>query len=144
MAEGTQAGNGPQDGRIKRVLLADDNDRYAEALTHDLRKRGATEIIRVFDAASAVEKLREDGDSIDTVVTDISMETQISGLKVLREAHKGDSKRLVVVATTGLDTKLGFLFNRFFLGTLYKCDFLIPKRPIKQDGRIFWIPGKKG
>ena len=143
MAEVTQAGNGPQEGKIKRVLLADDNDRYAEALTNDLRKRGAEEVIRVFDAATAVLKIREEGDTIDTVVTDISMESQISGLKVLRAARKNRPDRLVVVATTGLDTKLGFLFNRLLLGKLYRCDFLIPKRPIKRDGNIFWIPGRK-
>jgi len=143
MAENSPVGNGPQQGTIRRVLLADDNDRYAEALTRDLRKRGAQEVIRVFDAASAVEKLRTEGDTIDTVVTDISMETQVSGLQVLRAARHGHPGRLVVVATTGLDTHLGFLFNRFFLGRLYKCDYLIPKKPIKQDGRVFWVPGRK-
>lgn len=128
---------------MKRVLLADDNDRYAAALTADLHKRGVDEVIRVFDARTAVEKLREEGDGIDAVVTDISMESQISGLKVLRAARKGHPERVVVCATTGLDSRIGYWFNRFLLGRLYQCDYLIPKRPIKQDGHIFWIPGQR-
>ena len=34
-------------------------------------------------------------------------------------------------------------FNKFLLGTLFRCDFLIPKRPIKRDGKVYWIRGAK-
>jgi CheY-like chemotaxis protein len=141
MAESTVNGNGPQPGEMTRVLLADDNDKYAELLTADLEKRGVKEIVRVYDAEQAVVKLNSDeGNTFDAVVTDISMESQISGLKVLKAARSNGSKRILAVASTGLDTKIGMKFNKWFLGSLYQSDFVIPKKPIKSDGRIFWVP----
>lgn len=129
---------------MKRVLLADDNDKYAEILIADLEKRGVEEIVRVYDAEQAVVKLTsEEGESYDGVITDISMESQISGLKVLKAARSNGSSRILAVASTGLDTKLGMKFNKWFLGSLYRSDYVIPKKPIKSDGRVFWVPTKR-
>jgi len=139
MAEVSPKENGPQQNTLKKVLLADDNDRYAKALTEDLLERGVGEVVRAMNAQEAVEILRNDGDGIDGVVSDISMESQISGLRVLRAARKGGNRRVLAVATTGLDTKIGYFFNYFILGILYRSDYLIPKRPIKRDGIINWI-----
>ncbi len=126
---------------MKRVLIVDDNDRYAEVLTADLESRGAT-VLRAYNAAEGVELLRQKGAELDGVVTDISMETQISGLKVLRMARKiRDFTGTVTCATTGLDTPISFFLNQFFLGKLYRCDFIIPKRPIKKEKKVIWIKG---
>ncbi len=138
------------------MLLVDDNDRYATSLTEDLHRRGVTDVVRAVNAKEGVELLRERGDEFDGVVSDISMEHQISGLRVLRVARGLDKQRranedgtgsgrplMVACATTGLDTQIGYWFNKFLLGTLYRCDFLIPKRPIKRDGKVFWIRGAK-
>ncbi|MCB2212410.1 response regulator [bacterium] len=183
MAKGTASSGGPEGGRFKqgpqpgsltRVLLVDDNDRYAKSLTEDLHRRGVEDIVRAVNAKEGVELLRARGDEFDGVVSDISMEHQISGLRVLRVARALDKQRratviartddprqqslrghqaqdesttlrplMVACATTGLDTPAGYQFNKFLLGTLYRCDFLIPKRPIKRDGKVFWIRGAK-
>jgi CheY-like chemotaxis protein len=148
MAQGTAGSSGPQPGSLRRVLLVDDNDRYAEAITADLIKRGVEEVVRAVNAKEGIELLRLSGEEFDGVVSDISMEHQISGLKVLRVArkiHKGsayhDKPLMVACATTGLDTPVGFAINNFLLGKIFRCDYLIPKRPIKRDGKIIWIRG---
>ena len=123
--------------------MADDNDRYAKALTDHMLEAGVSEVIRTYSAKEAVDYLNKYGDEVDGVVSDISMETQISGLKVLLAARKGGSKRMLTTATTGLDTKIGYVINYFLLGVLFRCDFLIPKRPIKTNGIINWIPVKR-
>ncbi len=128
---------------MTRVLLVDDNDKYADILSGDLKKRGVEEILRAYDADQGVAMLREHGDNIDAVITDISMESQISGLKVLKAARQNGSQRILAVASTGLDTKLGMKLNRWLMGTVYQSDYVIPKKPIKSDGRVFWLPTKR-
>ncbi|GBE29155.1 hypothetical protein BMS3Bbin04_00165 [bacterium BMS3Bbin04] len=119
----------------------DDNDRYADALTDDLKDRGVEEIVRALTAREGVSIIHSHGDDFDGVISDISMESQISGLNVLRVARRHPGKLMVACATTGLDTPVGYWFNKFLLGTLFRCDYLIPKRPIKRDGKVFWIRG---
>ena len=128
---------------MTRVLLVDDNDSYAEILSGDLKKRGVEEILRAYDAEQGVSMLAKHGDAIDAVVTDISMESQIAGLKVLKAARSNGSKRILAVASTGLDSKIGMKFNKWLMGSVYKSDYVIPKKPIKADGRVFWVPTKR-
>ncbi|MBS1260750.1 MAG: hypothetical protein MAG453_00066 [Calditrichaeota bacterium] len=140
MAESKPGPEGPQPGSLRRVLLVDDNDRYAAAISEDLHRRGVVEIVRVASAAEGVRVLGERGDEFDGVVSDISMESQLSGLKVLRHARRGENgRRMLACATTGLDTWAGYAINRLVLGALYRCDYLIPKRPIKHHGRTVWV-----
>ncbi len=127
---------------MKHVLIVDDNNRYAEAISEDLRNRGTEEISRAFNAKEGVEKLLSGKTVFDGIVTDISMEGQLSGLNVIRTAKRIKFPGIITVATTGLDTTSGFVFNRFFLGTIMGSHFLIPKRPIKRDKNIIWIPAR--
>ncbi|MDP8209043.1 MAG: response regulator [Candidatus Electryonea clarkiae] len=127
-----------QPPKLNRVLLVDDNDRYVSALTEHLEKSGV-EVFRVETARDGVKAILSDGENFDGIVTDISMEGQLSGLKVLSAAKKSGFSGILTVATTGLDTWFGFFFNRVFFGKLMKCDYLIPKRPIKKSGKIIWI-----
>jgi hypothetical protein len=122
---------------FERVLLVDDNDRYAAAITGDLLSRGA-EVVRMRSAAAGVEAIRASG-GFDCIVTDITMETQISGLRVLTAARRTGFRGALVTASTGLDTWPGFVFNRFVLGTLFGCHYLIPKRLIKRRRKVAWI-----
>jgi DNA-binding NtrC family response regulator len=124
--------------RVGRVLLVDDNDRYAEAITRHLQRRGA-DVERARSAEEGIKALRERASSFGCVITDITMESQLSGLRVLRKARRLGFEGLLVTASTGLDNPVGYLFNRFLLGTLYGCDYVIPKRPIKRRGKVAWI-----
>jgi CheY-like chemotaxis protein len=124
--------------QLRHVLLVDDNDRYAKAIGDHLRRRG-TVVERVHSAAEGLEALRKRANDFDGVITDITMETQISGLRILARARRLGFEGLLVTASTGLDSPVGYLINRFILGTLYGCDYLIPKRPIKRRGKVAWI-----
>ncbi len=141
MAENSYRYRGSQPPMFKNVLVVDDNDRYAKALNEDLTSRGA-EVSRALTAREALVMISEPKSDYDGIVTDISMESQLAGLKVITQARKLGFKGTMTVATTGLDTKFGYWVNRFFLGTILKVDFLIPKLPIKHDGLIFWIDSK--
>lgn len=123
---------------LKHVLLVDDNDRYASALTDDLKSRG-TRVYRTKSAAEAIDVLNKNGHDFDGIVTDITMEHQISGLQVLSKARRNKFKGVLVTASTGLDTRIGMIFNRFFLKRFYGCSFVIPKRPIKTEGKVLWL-----
>ncbi|MBD3166295.1 response regulator [bacterium] len=133
--DGTGGGEPP---KWTSVLIVDDNDRYARALGDQMTAGGAA-VERALNAADGIKRLQNDAARFDGIITDISMETQISGLRILRRARKLGFKGEIAVATTGLDTPLGYLFNRLFLGVLMRADYLIPKRPIKQRGTIDWI-----
>lgn len=123
---------------LKRVLLVDDNDRYATAITRDLESRGA-EVVRVRSAVEGVALLAGRSMDFDGIVMDITMETQISGLRVLSAAKRMRFAGVTATASTGLDTGIGFLFNRFLLGSIYGCRYLIPKRLIKKRKKVAWI-----
>ena len=123
---------------LRRVLLVDDNDRYASAITGDLESRGA-EVVRVRSAGEGVAMLAGRGMEFDGIVTDITIETQISGLRVLAAARRMHFAGGTATASTGLDTGIGFLFNRFLLGSIYGCRYLIPKRLIKRRRKVAWI-----
>ncbi len=123
---------------FERVLIVDDSNFYAEHLTADLAARGA-HIERARNAGEGIRLLENRGVEFDAVITDISMETELAGLRVLRKARRCSFRGLVATATTGLDHGWSFTLNRFVLGILYQSDFLIPKRPIDENGHVLWI-----
>lgn len=123
---------------FRRVLVVDDNDYYAEQLMADLASRGAI-CERACSASEGIAMLNEDGSRFDAVITDISMETELAGLRVLRHARRIAFAGQVGTATTALDARWAFTLNRFFLGMVYQADYLIPKRPITQKGEVLWI-----
>ncbi len=127
-----------QPPKMRHVLLVDDNDVYADHLTCDLRSRD-TEVTRVLSAAEAVQVLRTNHHNFDGIITDISMENQISGLKVLIEIRRLRFQGIVTVATTGLNSPIGFLLNRILLGKIFHSDYLIAKRPIQTSGKVIWL-----
>lgn len=121
------------------VLIVDDNDFYAQCLSADLAERGAI-CERAHSAAEGMHMLDVGIDRYDAVVTDISMETELAGLKVLRHARRIGFGGQVACATTALDARWAFTLNRFFLGVVYRADYLIPKRPMARDNEVLWIP----
>lgn len=125
------------------MLLVDDNDRYARAITDDLESRGA-EVTRARTAAEGIAALSTGADRFDCIVTDITMEGQLSGLGVLRAAIGRGFRGSLVTASTGLDTRAGYLLNRLFLGMLFRCSYLIPKRIIRRTGAVTWMRVGRG
>lgn len=132
---GLAVGDSPS---FRHVLVVDDNDFYAERLMADLASRGAT-CERAHSAAEGMQRLDTEAHRFDAVVTDISMETELAGLKVLRHARRIGFQGPVACATTALDARWAFTLNRYILGRLYRADYLIPKRPIVRDHQVLWI-----
>jgi CheY-like chemotaxis protein len=128
--------NPPQ---LKRVLVVDDNKFYAEALTKDVQARGATDVLRAEDAEEGIRMLGERCEGFDGIITDITMETQLSGLRVIRHANRCGFPGVLAVATTGIDNAVGLAFNTMIFGHVYKTDYMIPKKPVQDHGDVMWI-----
>lgn len=125
------------------VLIVDDNDFYAEAIQNDLQTRGSETFTRAKTAAEGIAIIDEHGQEFDLVVTDISMESEYAGVKVLAHLKKLQLPGDYAVATTALNYWFGF----YPIGAFYKhamhVDYMIPKRPIRQDSKVLWVDGKK-
>lgn len=127
---------------MQHVLLVDDNDFYAGKLTRSLQSHSNAKVTRVISAQAAIALLQVHPDIYDGVVTDMSMETELAGLKVLAFCKKIQFSGTVAVATTALDTAWAFFINQW-LFAWYGADYLIPKRFIKKRQGVIWLPSKK-
>ncbi len=121
-----------------RYLVIDDNDRYAEALMAELHRRGAT-TLRGRSAGEGIALCRAHGPDLDGIVTDIDMETQLAGLRVVWYVHRRRLPALLAVTTTGLDARWAFRWNRWVFTQLWPVDYLLPKRPIREHGQVLWL-----
>lgn len=125
---------------LGRVLVVDDNDHYGSALAAHAEDHDATEVLRARSAAEGIEMLGPDCRGYDTVITDISMERELAGLSVIAHANRCRFGGVLATATTALDRWYGFRFNQVVFGFIHRTDFMIPKRPIRREGRVLWIP----
>ena len=87
---------------MKKVLIVDDNDRYADNLKAYYSKLGYS-CTRAYNAQEGWDlysksKTKSNGISdFDTIVTDITMETQTSGLWMIRKIHKDEFKGIKII-----------------------------------------------
>lgn len=127
--------------KMQHVLLADDNDFYAGKLSRSMQSE-TTYVTRVASAAQAIALLEQQANHYDAVVTDMSMETELAGLKVLAFCKKIKFPGVVAVATTALDSYWAFFINQW-LFSWYGADYLIPKKFIQKQRYVIWLPSKK-
>lgn len=125
---------------LQHVLLADDNDFYAKSLINFFALQN-TKVTYVTSAQAAIALLAQPN-SFDGVITDISMETELAGLKVLAYCKKIQFSGKVAAATTALNSFWGFFVNQWIFAW-YGADFLIPKKLIRKNQNIIWLPSKK-
>lgn len=123
------------------VLIIDDNDFYAAAIQEDLASRGSVEFTRAKSAAEGIALIDEKGAGYDLIVTDISMETEYAGVKVLAHLKKLKLPGDYAVATTALNYWFGFYPIGAFYKRLMRVDYMVPKRPIRNDNKVLWIKG---
>ncbi|NCN10305.1 MAG: response regulator transcription factor [Leptospira sp.] len=129
---------------MKKVLIVDDNDRYADNLKAYYSKLGY-ECSRAYDAREgwnlySKSKSNADGSSdFDTIVTDITMETQTSGLWMIRRIHKDGFSGTKIIATTGFDVFGVMGVSKFILPWFAGISFMIPKVPLKK-GEVVLVP----
>ncbi|EMJ60738.1 MULTISPECIES: response regulator [Leptospira] len=121
----------------KNVLIVDDNDRYADSLKVWFEKKGF-EVIRAVNAAQGWEIYSKDRNFFHTIVTDITMETQTSGLWMIRKIHKDGYRGNKIIATTGFDFPGVMFFSSFILPYFAGIGWMVPKVPLKE-GRVIFL-----
>ncbi|MCW7465388.1 MULTISPECIES: response regulator [Leptospira] len=122
---------------MKKVLIVDDNDRYANNLKLylDAKKINSD---RAVDAKQGWELFTNSND-YDMIISDVTMETQTSGLWMMRKIYKSGYKGIMVIASTGFDVSGVMPFSSIFLSWFCGLHWMIPKVPLKQ-GTVEWVP----
>ncbi|ASV11911.1 response regulator [Leptospira santarosai] len=120
----------------KNVLIVDDNDRYANNLKVWFEKKGF-EVVRAVNAAQGWEIYSKDRSFFHTIVTDITMETQTSGLWMIRKIHKDGYGGNKIIATTGFDFPGVMFFSSLILPYFAGVGWMVPKVPLKEGKVVF-------
>ncbi|MCB1193775.1 MAG: response regulator [Leptospiraceae bacterium] len=118
-----------------KILIVDDNDRYANALTNFFKGRNL-DIVRAVDAKEGFEIYQKM--DFHTIITDITMETQVSGLFLARKIYKTGYKGNLIIATTGFDAPGVMFVSRFILAYYAGIGWMIPKKPLKRGEVLFY------
>lgn len=122
------------------VLIVDDNDKYAfQLISYFNQKNISTQ--RAVNAAQGYEMFSSFPYS--TIISDITMETQISGLKMVRSIFKSGYKGEIIIATTGFDVRGVMFLGRFLLPIYAGVGWMIPKVPLKR-GEVLFYPTTLG
>ncbi len=115
----------------RSALLIDDNDDYAAMLLEHLAPRGFR-FDRARSAREGMEILRHCGaPNYRLIVTDITMEGQTAGLKLIFRLRRLGFRGVLVVASTGFNLPWVLHVSRPLLALL-GVDALVPKEPLKQ------------
>lgn len=122
---------------MKPLLLVDDNDRYAAILNEYFANLGYS-IERAVDGQEGFQFFQDKGkDYYPVIVTDITMESQMAGIHMLRKIHNAGYNGTVVVASTGFDFPGATTLTRLLLSGI-GIDFLIPKTSVLKKDPIFY------
>lgn len=125
---------------MKRLLIVDDNDRYARHIDEYFRAKGVSDVDRVYTANEGIVRVQEKGlDHYDIIVSDITMESQLAGLKLFSYLGKQKYPGNLIVASTGFDVKIGLWLSKWWLKK-YGTSYLIPKRPMKESQIFIFHP----
>ena len=122
---------------MKRLLLVDDNQKYMDLLKEHFENLGYTIDTAVL-AGEGLAKFQEQAvDYYDVIVTDITMETQLAGVTMLKRMYRLGYRGTVVVASTAYDVLGARTLSRLFLKG-YGVDYLIPKTTVLKKDLDFW------
>lgn len=119
-----------------KILIVDDNDRYANNLKafFDIKK---IETIRASSAKEGWEIFQKE--NFHTVISDITMETQTSGLFLIRKIYKSGFKGNIIIATTGFDFPGVMFLGKYVLPLFGGVGWMVPKNPLKK-GEVVFVP----
>ena len=124
---------------MESVLIVDDNDRYAKSLT-DFFIHLNIPTTRAYTAKDGYEKFKLN--KYTTIISDITMETQTSGLFLVRRIYLEGFSGKLIIATTGFDVPGVMWLGKFFLPWFAGIGWMIPKVPLKK-GEVVFVPTKK-
>ncbi len=128
------------------ALIVDDNTDYVRLLQRHLKPCGY-HFDRVWNAAEGFELFEDVGAGYySLIVTDITMEGQTAGLKLIRKIRQYGYRNPIMVASTGFNNPL-VLWGAKALMRFWGVDLLVPKKalrrgflkviPVSQAGRKF-------
>jgi hypothetical protein len=120
---------------METVLVVDDNDRYATNLKIYLDNRNISSE-RAFTASQGYEMFL--ASSYTTVISDITMETQTSGLVLVRKIFNEGFKGKIIIATTGFDVWGVMFLGKYLLPMFGGVGWMIPKVPLKRGEVLFY------
>lgn len=120
---------------METVLIVDDNDRYANNLKTYLDKRNIPSE-RAINASQGYEMFL--ASQYTTIISDITMETQTSGLVFIRKIFKKGFKGKIIIATTGFDVWGVIFLGKYLLPYYGGVSWMIPKVPLKKGEVIFY------
>ncbi|MGJ4787823.1 response regulator [Leptospira koniambonensis] len=120
------------------VLVVDDNDRYANNLKTYLQENGC-EVLRAIDASQGWDLYLANKHKLKAIITDITMETQTSGLWMIRKIYQDGFEGIKVIATTGFDVSGVMAISKYFLPWFAGVEYMVPKVPLKK-GEVILLP----
>ncbi|PJZ77699.1 response regulator [Leptospira neocaledonica] len=120
------------------VLVVDDNDRYANNLKTYLQENGC-EVLRAIDASQGWDLYLANKHKLKAIITDITMETQTSGLWMIRRIYQDGFEGIKVIATTGFDVSGVMAVSKYFLPWFAGVEYMVPKVPLKR-GEVILLP----
>ena len=115
----------------KPALIIDDNADYVDLLLDHFKPAGF-KFDHAWNAAEGYKILQDVGHGYyGLIVTDITMEGQTAGLKLIRRVRKYGYKGVIFVASTGFNSRLVRELLRWFL-RWWGVDLIAPKAPLKE------------
>ncbi len=123
-----------------KVLIVDDNDRYAENLRTFLSEKGI-DSIRAYTAKEGLDLYQKHSHDLRGIITDVTMETQTSGLWAIRKIWKSGFQGDLIMASTGFDVFGVMGVSYYLLPIFFGIQWMIPKVPLKT-GKVEWHPTK--
>jgi len=122
---------------MKQLLIVDDNDKYAVILEEYFKKFGYN-TDRAVNAAEGLDKFESNPqDYYDLIVTDITMESQLAGVWMIRTIHKMGYSGKLIVASTGFDVPGGLFLSKLVFRK-YGVEYLIPKTTLLKKRPLFY------
>ena len=120
-----------------RILIIDDNRRYTSMLRDYFEAAGGT-VEHVLSSEAGREYLRKNnpGD-LDIIVTDITMETQISGILLVRRMRRLGFRGCLLIYSTGFNFTSVLHLSRLFFG-LMGADGLLSKASLAGGKPELW------
>lgn len=124
---------------MESILIVDDNDRYANNLSNYFKNLNIP-TTRAFTASEGYEKYKLTPYS--AIISDITMETQTSGLFFVRKIYTEGYQGKIIIATTGFDFPGVMALGRFILPWFAGVGWMVPKVPLKK-GEVVFVPTNK-
>lgn len=122
-----------------KILIVDDNDRYAKSLENFFEKK-SIKTKRAIHAAQGWEFYKQD--TFHSIISDITMETQTSGLWMVRNIFQDGYKGNLIIASTGFDVVGVMSLSKLILHKFFGVSYMIPKVPLKS-GEVVFVPTYK-